>query len=180
MECETNQADLTPNQQRFCDEYVVDRNGVQAYFRAFGRLTSKGSPRSYRAAQVEASRLLSNPIIRKEIDAARTEHSRSCHVSARRVLRELVAIAFADPLDCFGTDDSTGLLRPLDLREVSPMARRTMGSIKITSKSIEYRFHDKLNALEMLAKHLGLFDKGNALQQLIALIQNENEKHFCQ
>ena len=40
----------TAKQILFAAEYAADRNGVRAYFRAYGRCRADGTPRSYRAA----------------------------------------------------------------------------------------------------------------------------------
>src|SRR5262245_11612829 len=86
--------ELTPNQRRFCSEYVIDRNATRAYQAAF-----PGT--AYSTARSEGARLLANPSIRGEVDAAAVGHARRCGISARRVLRELAAVAFFDPADVF-------------------------------------------------------------------------------
>jgi phage terminase small subunit len=180
----------TQRERRFAEEYARDANGVAAYFRAFGRVKRNGRMRSYKAAQVQASRLLEKPIIAAEIAAARRDLARRSRVSALRVLRELAAIAFFDPIDVFKDDPDTGLPVPRPWAEVSPAARRAIASVRVKRRRIrvetrgdveiveeveevEYRFNSKLEALDKLARHLGLTRNGAALEQLLALLAEE-------
>lgn len=167
---------LTENQRRFVAEYVVDRNATRAYLRAFGDDVGYGSARTL------SSRLLADINIRAEIEAAGWEHARRCGISARRVLRELASVAFADVGDAFEDNPFTGLPSPRALKDMPPATRRAIQSVKVKRKrlvggggkddtteweveEIEYKFADKLSALDKLCKHLGLTD-GTALERI--------------
>lgn len=162
---------LTLKQRRFVEEYAADPNGVQAYFRAFGRTTSKGSRRSYKSAQMAASRLVSNDIVAAEIEAAQAAWQKRVAVDKARVLAELAAIAFADPGDVYEPDpDNNGLPAPKKWGDIPPATRKAIQSVKVKRKrlandrdgtaweveEVEYRFHPKLDALDKLCKRLGL------------------------
>ncbi len=162
---------LTLKQRRFVEEYATDPNAVQAYFRAFGRDTSKGSRRSYKGAQSQASILLSNPIIQAELEAAQAAWQKRVGVDKARVLAELAAIAFADPDDVYQPDPNNGgMPAPRAWRDIPPAARRAIQSVKVKRRrlandrdetaweveEVEYRFHPKLDALDKLCKRLGL------------------------
>lgn len=168
---------LTPSQRHFIAEFVVDRNATQAYLRSH-----PGA--SYATARSEGSRLLANPSISQEIAAAARALARSCSISSRKVLRELALIAFADPEDVFQEDPSTKLPVPRKWNTVPPSAKRAIKSIKIKKRivrsnedyveeveEVEYRFHDKTKALDMLAKHLGLFKESDALAKLLGMLE---------
>lgn len=77
-----------PRQERFCQEYIVDRNGTQAYIRA---------GYAARSARVEASKALTNPNIRARITSLETEHLARAGMTAQDVIQRLVAIVQADP-----------------------------------------------------------------------------------
>lgn len=171
---------LTTKQRRFVAEYAADGNAVQAYFRAFGRHTSKGKPRSYKSAQVASSRLLSNAMVAAEVEAANAEHAARVGVDKDRVLRELAALAFADPGDVYRADPANdGLPTPRAWDDIPPAARRAIQATKIKRRrlkekgeatqweveEIEYKFHSKTDALDKLCKRLGLYaaeEKGDA------------------
>lgn len=183
---------LTANQKRFCEEYAIDRNGVQAYFRAYGRRKPNGSRRSYRVAAELSQRLLEKVAIKTEIARAMRSHARTCGISARRVLRELSAIAFADPMDVYEPDKDTGTPTPRPWKDVSAPARKSISAIKIKRRrewtgrgedqtiwdveELEYRFHSKESALDKLCKHLGLTADGDAIEKLLSLMGKDEKK----
>lgn len=70
---------LTPKQQRFVEEYLVDMNGTAAYIRA--GYTATGN-----AAAVNAARLLTNAHIASAVQAARAELS----VRTQRTVAEVM------------------------------------------------------------------------------------------
>ena len=73
-------AELTAQQQRFIDEYCVDRNGKQAAIR---------SGYSKNTAEQQASRLLSNVKVQEEIEAKLNRLSVKTEITAEWVLKEL-------------------------------------------------------------------------------------------
>lgn len=163
---------LNANQKRFVAEYAADGNGTQAYFRAYGRVTQKGKPRTYTGARDAAAKLLANPYIQAELAAAHEEWAKRIGVSKRRVLSEVAALAFSDPDDVYEPDpDNGGLPQPKAWRDIPPAARKAIASVKIKRKrlksdtdetaweveELEYRFHSKTDALEKLCKKLGFY-----------------------
>ena len=148
--------------RRFAQEYVVDCNAIRAYIRAFGTKDADGNERTYPALRKAASKLLTKGNIKSEIAALQEELRKSCHISAKRMLRQLVAMATCDPLD-FYDDDGT----PKPLGAVPPMARRSIRKIKTKHDSatgttiVEYTLQDRYPAIEKLCKRLGI-TKDNA------------------
>ncbi len=71
---------LTPKQQRFVEEYLVDLNATQAAIRA---------GYSAKSAHVEGSRLLTNAKVAAAISAAKRERSEATKIDAEYVLRKL-------------------------------------------------------------------------------------------
>ncbi len=76
-------AKLTPKQQRFIDEYLIDLNATQAAIRA------GYSPRTARAIACEN---LAKPDIQEAIAGAKRERSEATKIDAEWVLRELVKL----------------------------------------------------------------------------------------
>ena len=86
---------MTPKQERFVEEYLVDLNATQAAIRAgYSKSTS------YSIGQ----RLLKNVDIQKAITAAREKQQRRVEITADRVLEEYAKIAFFDPRKLFTAD----------------------------------------------------------------------------
>ncbi len=116
--------------KRFAQEYVVDCNAIRAYIRAFGTKDANGNERTYAALRKAASKRLTRGNIKAEIAVLQEELRKSCHISAKKMLRQLVAMATVDPLD-FYDDDGT----PKPLGAIPPMARKSI--LKIRTKHDE-------------------------------------------
>ena len=85
--------ELNHKQIAFCNEYIIDSNGTQAAIRA-GYSINK--PRS---AEVQASKLLSNPKIKAFIDRRRQQQMKILDVNVGKVVRELANISFSNITD---------------------------------------------------------------------------------
>ena len=144
---------VTEAHRRFVDEYLTDLNGTRAY-----RVAYPGA--SYAAARTNAGRLLALPAVVREVRAGRAAQRRRTRVTADRVLRELAAVAFSDIGDLFDSDG-----RPIPVHRLDPATRCAIAAASIgrvndpagvVSEKFHVRFWDKLRALELLARHLGL------------------------
>jgi hypothetical protein len=78
---------LTPQQELFIQEYLVDFNGTQAAIRA---------GYSEKTARQQASRLLTNVAIGTAIEAGRKQALELVGLTAERILTEVAAVAFAE------------------------------------------------------------------------------------
>lgn len=161
---------LTPKQQRFCDEYLIDLNATQAAIRA------GYSPKT---AEQTASRLLRNVKVQEYIAKRQKELSRSTEVTQERVIRELALIAFSNTADYAHVVEKKmkaevgGILvdilnedgKPATYRTVEPVLteelteeqKRALAVIKKGRDGLEVKPCDKVRALELLGKHLGMF-----------------------
>ena len=140
-------AELTNKKhERFCQEYLIDLNATQAYIR------SGYKPKN---ASNCSSVLLTNPKVRARIDELMSYVSVRTGVNQERVIRELARVAFLDPTKLANMKSAT----------VDPDAtsddRAAIASVKVKSGSDwterEVKFADKLKALELLGKHMGMF-----------------------
>ena len=147
---------MNAKQERFCDEYMIDLNATQAAIRA------GYSPKS---AGTDGGRLLRNAQIRARIDHLLAERGRRTGVNADRVVRELARVAFLDPTQLIDIDRATVH------DDASEDDRAVIASVKVKTMPGEYgdgiereiKFADKLKALDMLSKHLGMYEKDNRL-----------------
>jgi len=144
---------LTAKQQRFIEEYLIDLNATQAAIRA------GYSPKTAREIGAEN---LSKPHIRARVDEALAERSRRTGITADRVLRELARIAFANAPDLINMDDAT-LRADASVDDTAAIASVRVKRIPAADGEgveREIRLADKLRALELLGKHLGMFKDG--------------------
>lgn len=141
---------MTEKQKRFVEEYLVDLNATQAAIRA---------GYSARSANKIAAENMAKPGIRARIDTAMAELSKRTGVNQERVIRELAKVAFANSADVI--DFETAELLPQaaaeDTAAVASVKVKTIPSAEGKGVEREIRMADKLKALELLGKHLGMF-----------------------
>ena len=92
---------MTPKQQRFVDEYLIDLNATQAAIRA---------GYSKKTADVQGPRLLGNVGVKAAIQEAKGERSERTEIDAYWVLMRLADEAAADLADLY---DENGGLKPI-------------------------------------------------------------------
>lgn len=226
---------LTARQEAFVREYLIDLNGTQAAIRA---------GYSARSASVTAAENLAKPNVQVALQKAQLARAQRTEITADRVLKEIWAIAIADPRElvqikvgccrccwgeghkwqrtvaelnhdrevfvtkggniadfdmkggigfdplkaphpycpsCGGDGESRTVLA--DTRHLSPSAAALYAGAKTGKYGIEIAMHSKMTALEMAAKHLGLYREDNtqkvdALQSLLMGIAGGNASGF--
>lgn len=161
---------LTDKQKRFCEEYLIDLNATQAAIRA------GYSPKT---AEQTASRLLRNVKVQEYIAKRQKELSRSTEITQERVIKELALIAFSnnadyahvvekkmqveaggalvDVLDKDGNPVMYRTVEPVLTEELTEEQKRALAVIKKGRDGLEVKSCDKVKALELLGKHLGIF-----------------------
>ncbi len=148
---------LTPKQQRFVDEYLVDLNATAA---------AKRAGYSEKTAYSMGQRLLKKVEIQKAVQDRQAELKDKLEITQERVLQEYARIAFFDPRKLFQDsgaprditaldDDTAAALAGLDVMEEYDGVGQDRVFVGYTKK---YKVSNKLEALKDLAKHLGLFD----------------------
>jgi phage terminase small subunit len=153
---------MTPKAARFVKEYLIDLNATKAAERAgYSKKTA------YSAGQ----RLLKHVEVAAAIEKAAAKRAEKTDITAERVLRELGLIGFGDLKAIF---DDDGRLRPM--HELPESVSRTLGAVEVrretvkrnvsgdietdvTEQVIKVRSWDKIRALELLGRHLALWNE---------------------
>ena len=143
-------AKLTEKQQRFVEEYLIDLNATQAAIRA---------GYSAKTADQQGSRLLANVKVQQAIAERMAERSKRTGVNQDRVVLELSKIAFLKMTDVV---DRNGAIK----QDASEDDLACIESIKYKKSDNEYggsverevKVASKLKALELLGKHLGMWN----------------------
>jgi phage terminase small subunit len=149
---------MNPRYQRFVEEYLIDLNATRAYRAAYPKAKQS-------TADTNGPKLLGNAQVSEAIKMAQAEHAAKMKVSAERVLRELARVAFADHRKLYHQngrlkaphefdDDTAATIASLQVEEGH---NRDSGATTIRTSKV--RQLSKVDALNSLGRHLGMFDK---------------------
>lgn len=144
---------MTPKQERFVAEYLVDLNATQAAIRA------GYSPKS---ARQNSDRLLTNADIAAAVEAGKAKQLKKVGLTGEWVLEELRKVAASDPRKFF---EDWGGIKPI--HELGDEEAAALSHFEVVKKNLysgdrkvdtvhRFKLHDKVRALESLAKHFGL------------------------
>lgn len=145
-------ARLTAKQKRFIEEYLIDLNATQAAIRA------GYSPHTAKEIGCEN---LSKPHIRARVEKELAERSKRTGINQDRVIRELARIALVNPVDVINMDEATikEMASADDTAAILSVKVKKIPSEEGTITEREIRMADKIKALELLGKHLGMFNE---------------------
>lgn len=195
MEMKRNE--LTPKQQCFCDEYLIDLNATQAAIRA---------GYSKKTANEQGNRLLANVSIKAYIEKRAKDREARTEITQDRVLQELSKIGFADMNNFlrYGTEKTDtgefdengkpiyGYKQVVEVKPSDQIDGTLINEITLSRDgTFKFKLHDKMSALEKIGKHLGMFtDKIQAqiisdntnininAQEIMSLPEEERQKYI--
>lgn len=128
-------ANLTPKQQRFVEEYLIDLNATQAAIRA---------GYSEKTAQEQSSRLLSNVMVQDAVQEAQNKLSERTEITQNYVLENIQKVVER----CMQQE-------AVRARDGSPLL--VEGPEGDLACLFEFKETGALKGLELLGKHLGMF-----------------------
>lgn len=144
-------AKLTEKQKTFVDEYLLDLNATQAAIRA------GYSPRS---ASDIGHDLLNKNQVADAVARAMAERSRRTGINQDRVVRELARLALVNPADVVDIDSAKvkGMATEDDTAAIASVKVKTIPTEDGDIVEREVKLYDKTKALELLGRHLGMFN----------------------
>ena len=161
---------LTAKQMRFVDEYLVDFNVTQAAIRAGYRAGSAHQCGWQNMKKLE---------IQTEISRRQKDLQKRTEVTQDRVVRELARVAFADAASHVrvrlrevpcpdGTRARVPVVEVKPTAELTDDQRAAIAQIKQGANGIEVKMYDKIKALELLGRHIGMFNDKLELKATVA------------
>lgn len=137
---------LTEKQKRFVAEYLVDLNATAAAKRA-----------GYKDPNI-GRQLITKNNVSAAIQNAMQERQERTGITQDLVLAELAKIAFVDRGAFARVAGGGRTVEITDTDSLTADQRAVLASVEETKFGVKVSTYDKLRALELLGKHLGLFD----------------------
>lgn len=160
-------ARMTEKQKRFVEEYLIDLNATQAAIRA-GYSVKRASEIGYQ--------LLQKTTVQQAISEKMAERSKRTGINQDRILMELARIALLNSANVVNYEDATIKedALPDDLAAVASVKVKRFPT-KDGGEGIEreIKFCDKVRALELAGKHLGMFKDKLELSGGLAIEQSK-------
>lgn len=141
---------MTEKQKIFADEYLIDLNATRAY-----RVAYPAVKKDETAAQA-GSRLLRNVKVAKYISERIQDRQQRTEITQDMVVKELAAIAFSRATDYAAVKGGTVCIKDTDTLTEDQI--RAIAGIKEGANGIEVKLNDKEKALELLGRHLGMWN----------------------
>ncbi|MCH7333470.1 terminase small subunit [Acinetobacter modestus] len=149
---------LRGKQQRFVDEYLVDRNATQAAIRA---------GYSAKTAYSIGEENLRKPEVKKAIEIGEAEIAERTKITQDMVIKELAKIGFSNMLDYINvteggdpvtdfsalTRDQAAAISEITVEEYTEGRGEDARNVKRT----KFKLSEKRSALVDIGKHLGMF-----------------------
>jgi phage terminase small subunit len=132
---------LTPKQEQFCKEYLVDLNATQA---------AKRAGYSEKTAYSIGDEILKKPEVAARINELMKERGERTRVTADRVLLEIERMAMYDPADLIEVNNHR------DIAKLPEEVRRAIVGWKYTGDGGFELKLVKEKAIDLLAKHHGI------------------------
>jgi len=143
---------LTENEEHFCIEFAKSSNATAAYKSAW--INSKAKPENI---NVMASRLLAQVKIKSRIAELRQATVKQTNMDLERWAQEVTRLSTSDARKFMHEDGRMKMPNELDDDTAAAVA-----SFKFdVDGTVEYKFHPKNPALDMMAKHQGAYEKDN-------------------
>ena len=162
-------------QQIFAREYVIDMNGTRAAIAA---------GYAEKAAAQASSQLLRNTKVSKLIDELQSKRASKLEIKAEKIAEELARIGFANMHDYMSVDDDgkpfldlSALTRD-QAAAIQEIREDTTGGSGDGERKLvvrtTFKLADKRGALELLGRHLGMFQDNLKISGLEGLADKLN------
>lgn len=158
---------LSNNQKLFCQEYLkLGMNGTQAYLNVYKTCKKEET------AMASASRLLRNVKVKEYIEELQSKVEEKAVVTIEDIVNELSAIAFTDRTKISQnvrnkilTQDENGIKKEYyedniiftETKDLDDKTKKVIAGYKKTQSGFAIETYDKMKALELLGKYLGMF-----------------------
>lgn len=158
---------LNAKQERFCQEYAKGPNGRNAAIAA---------GYSEKTADSKASQLLRIVKVKDRINELNCEIAKEIKLEVIDIVKELMLLGFSNIQDYFEEGFEMKDIVALERSKAAAIESVTIttslrghGDDQYTERTVKFKLYSKTNALDMLAKHKGLYEKDNQQKQPVTI-----------
>ena len=157
-----NKKKLTDKQEMFCQEYIVDLNATQAAIR---------SGYSEKSAKEIGYEHLTKPHIADRIAELKKERVEKTQISSQAIVQELINWIWTDYMEFMEVKPSEYKNMPAEKRRLVSGWKRVWRKEKKEKgehedvEYVELQFVSKEKAMEMLTRHVGIYEVDNQQQK---------------
>lgn len=126
-----------------------------------------------KSAASTATKWLKNPKVIKKIEQLKKKLNIKLELKAEDVIREYMRIAFTNLTDV--VDISEGIPKLKELEAINPDHLAAIQAISQTANGLKIKMHDKKGSLDSLSNHLGIFQSGIHIGDIIIKTDEEDE-----
>ncbi len=155
---------LTLQQQRFCDEYLVSFNAFQSALKA-----------GYSENTARKCELLHLPKVQAYLKAGMAKTAERLEITHDKILHEFAKVAFANMGDYY---DENAVLKPMN--QLTPDQKAAIKDYQLIDAVGDYgeragelskiKLHNKLSALDKIARHTGFYLAGSLKREALSKI----------
>lgn len=170
-------AGLTPKQECFCQEYLIDLNATQAAIRA---------GYSEHTSNEQGSQLLAKLSIQVQIQRLMAKRSERTQIKADDVLMEIAKLAYSNMLDYVDID---GPLPTVNMGKITREQGAAIQEVTVETRKeqngrseiekVKFKLADKGANLERLGRHLKLFTDKVNLEGTGIILKIEGKDAAC-
>jgi phage terminase small subunit len=163
---------LTQKQETFCLAYVETGNASEAYRRAYSTKNMKPA-----TVNDEASKVLRSPHVSHRVQELKKAVQERTEITIDAIVKELAAVGFIDVKQIY--HDNGTLKQPQELEADTAKAiqeitvKRTVSEHGEITETVKYKLHNKLQALDMLMRYLGGYEKDNRQKDNTVIVVGE-------
>ena len=140
---------MNRRQQTFINEYLVDLNATRAAIAA---------GYSSKTARAQGARLLTNANIKEEVEKRQCKTAEDLEITRERVIHELVLVGFSSLFDIINIE-SLNKKEIIINKNITDEQLKALSEVKVGKSGISIKMYDKMKALDLLAKYLGLYNE---------------------
>lgn len=146
---------LTPKQEAFAAGVAQGLSQAEAYRRAFPNSTKWKDE----SVWVRASRLMGDANVQSRIEELMAKAAAANEVTQERIVKELARIAFGNKRAVmkWGPGGVAVIDSDALTDDEAAMVAEVQETVSSAGSSIKLKTHDKVKALELLGKHVGMF-----------------------